>query len=104
MTFEIGKSKTAHVNDESNDHARAAVETPKNPEILKDWFLRRRELLHYVACRALGGPEGADLVLQNCWLRASRNTPRFDSISEFRSWLLRVLIDEALIIRRSRRV
>ena len=46
----------------------------------------------------LGGPEEAELAIQNCWLTASRNPPTFDHEGAFRSWLLRVLIDEASAI------
>jgi RNA polymerase sigma-70 factor (ECF subfamily) len=63
-------------------------------------FWRCRRLLHFIACRILGGPERADDAIENCWLTASRNPPRFEHQSAFRSWLLRVLIDEALAIRR----
>ena len=61
-------------------------------------FSRCYRLLHFIACRVLGGPERADDAIENCWGRASRNPPRFEYEGEFRSWLLRVLIDEALAI------
>lgn len=64
-------------------------------------FARSRSLLHFIACGVLGGPEGADLAVWNCWRRASHNPPTFSHDGAFRSWLLRVLIDEALTIRRS---
>jgi hypothetical protein len=54
-----------------------------------------RGALHFIACRVLGGTEGAELAVLNCWLRASRNPPTFDREGAFRSWLLRILIDEA---------
>ena len=63
-------------------------------------FSRCYGLLHFIACRVLGGPERADDAVDNCWLTASRNPPQFKYESEFRSWLLRVLIDEALDILR----
>lgn len=69
-------------------------------EMFAMWFSRCRAVLHFTACRVLGGTEGADLAIHNCWIVASRDTPSFASESEFRSWLLRVLIDEALTIRR----
>jgi DNA-directed RNA polymerase specialized sigma24 family protein len=57
-------------------------------------------LLHFIACRVLGSSEDAELALQNCWFTAWRSPASFDSDGAFRSWLLRVLIDEALILRR----
>jgi hypothetical protein len=40
-------------------------------------FWRCHKLLHFIACRVLGGPEQADAAIDNCWLKASRNPPRF---------------------------
>jgi DNA-directed RNA polymerase specialized sigma24 family protein len=70
----------------------------ENPGVFNDRFARSRALLHFTACRVLGNPERAELVVRNCWLRASRNPPRFSQEGAFRSWLLRLLIDEALAI------
>ena len=50
---------------------------------------------------ALGGPEHANKAVENCWHTASRRAPRFDHEGEFRSWLLRALIDEALALLRN---
>jgi DNA-directed RNA polymerase specialized sigma24 family protein len=62
-------------------------------------FSRCRRLLHLVACRVLEGTESADEAVQNCFLAARRKEPEFQDEGAFRSWLLRVLIDEALQIR-----
>ena len=64
-------------------------------------FSRYRRLLRFVATRVLGGPERADEAVENCWRSASGNPPRFEYDSAFSSWLVRILIDEALAIRRS---
>jgi hypothetical protein len=37
--------------------------------------------------------------VESCRATASRNPPRFEYEGAFRSWLVRVLIDEALAIR-----
>jgi RNA polymerase sigma-70 factor, ECF subfamily len=66
-------------------------------------FWRSHRLLHSIACRVLGGPERADDAIENCWVKASRNPPRFEYEGAFRSWLARVLIDEALAILREDR-
>jgi DNA-directed RNA polymerase specialized sigma24 family protein len=72
----------------------------EDPDVFHTRFCRCHQLLHFIACRILGGPEGADTAIDNCWLKASRNPPRFEYEGAFRSWLVRVLIDEALAILR----
>jgi DNA-directed RNA polymerase specialized sigma24 family protein len=47
------------------------------------------------ARRVLGGGERMEEAVQNCWPVASRNPPSFESEAAFRSWLFRLLIDEA---------
>jgi DNA-directed RNA polymerase specialized sigma24 family protein len=77
---------------------RGQVVPRENSEIFDDRFSRCRGLLHFTASRVLGGPEKAELAVQKCWLTASRNPPTFEHEGAFRSWLLRVLIDEASAI------
>ena len=72
----------------------------ENRVVFNARFSRCYRLLHFIACRVLGGPERADDAVDNCWLTASRSPTQFKYESEFRSWLLRVLIDEALDILR----
>jgi DNA-directed RNA polymerase specialized sigma24 family protein len=63
-------------------------------------FWRCHRLLHFIAYRVLGSSERVDDAIENCWMRASRNPPRFEYEGAFRSWLVRILIDEALAILR----
>lgn len=63
-------------------------------------FRRCQTLLGFIASQILDGSESVDEALRNCWISASRKRPNFEYESAFRSWLLRVLIDEALAIRR----
>jgi DNA-directed RNA polymerase specialized sigma24 family protein len=72
----------------------------EDPAVFQIRFSRCRRLLHFIAARILGGSELAEDAVENCRLTASRNPPRFEYESAFRSWLLRVLIDEALAILR----
>jgi len=65
-------------------------------------FSRCRRSLYFVARRVLGSLEGCEDAVQNCLLTASRNPPRFEDEGAFGSWLLRILIDEALLIRQRR--
>lgn len=76
---------------------------PEAPAVFDARFSRCRRLLSFIAGRVLGGNEGVEEAVANCWLRASRNPPRFAYESAFRSWLLRVLIDEALAVLREGR-
>ena len=62
-------------------------------------FWRSYPMLRFIACRILGDPEHANKAVENCWHIASRRAPRFDHEGECRSWLLRVLIVEALVLR-----
>ena len=59
---------------------------------------RYRHLLHFVARRVLGSPDRADIAVENCLFSASRHITTFDCEGAFRSWLVRLAIDEALAI------
>ena len=88
---------TSHICSQHVREARAARE---NIEMFNERFSRYRGLLHFMAGRVLGRSERADLALENSWLAASLNPPRLDNEGAFRSWLFRILIDEALAILR----
>jgi hypothetical protein len=74
----------------------------EHPSIFAARFARCRGLLRFIASRVLGSNEEAENALQSCWLTASCNPPKFEYEGAFRSWLLRILIDEALIILREK--
>jgi hypothetical protein len=63
-------------------------------------FRRCYRMVHFIACRVLGGSERAEEAIGSCWRIASRHPQRFEHEGEFRSWLLRVLIDESLVLLR----
>jgi len=72
-----------------------------DPQIFEDRFARCRRLLHFLAARVLGSEDEAEDAVRNCRAAASRNPPSFESEGAFRSWLARILIDEACaLIRR----
>jgi DNA-directed RNA polymerase specialized sigma24 family protein len=50
----------------------------------------------------LGGDERAEDAVKNCWRSASSNPPHFEHEGAFRSWLVRILIDEALALLRKK--
>jgi DNA-directed RNA polymerase specialized sigma24 family protein len=72
----------------------------EQPAIFAERFLRAYRLLDFIACRVLCDKKRAQIAIHNCWQTASRNPPRFEFEGAFRSWLARVLIDEALAILR----
>ena len=61
-------------------------------------FLRCYGLLQFVARRILGSSEGVQDVVENCRVRASQSSLEFEQEGAFRSWLVRVLIEEALAV------
>jgi DNA-directed RNA polymerase specialized sigma24 family protein len=63
-------------------------------------FSSCRELLHFIACRILTSVDEAEVAVRNCRLTASRNPPRFQNEGAFKSWLVRILIDEATLLLR----
>jgi hypothetical protein len=65
-------------------------------------FLRCRGLLFYIAVRILKDQQTARLAVGNCWRTASRSPLKFPYEGDFRSWLLRILIDESVAIRECR--
>jgi len=71
-------------------------------EVFEVRFSRCRKVLYFLACRVLGSSDLAYDVVENCKITASRNPPRFEDEGAFRSWLVRILIDEALAIVRER--
>jgi DNA-directed RNA polymerase specialized sigma24 family protein len=70
----------------------------ENPDSLDVLFSRYRRVLYRVAYRVLDNHQEAKDAVRNCLLAASCNPPQFENEGAFRSWLVRVLIDEALAI------
>ena len=71
----------------------------EHPMVFEERFRRCRDSLYFIACRVLGSAKAATQAVENCFLKASRNPPRFESDGAFGSWMLRILIDETLLIR-----
>jgi DNA-directed RNA polymerase specialized sigma24 family protein len=63
-------------------------------------FSHSCELLHFIARRILNCVQEAEEAVKNCRLKASRNPPEFSSEGAFKSWLVRILIDEATLLLR----
>lgn len=83
--------------------AQITVRLAEHPEVFDARFARCRRLLGLIAGRVLGGGDGVKDAVGRCWLTASRNPPRFAHEGAFRSWLVRILINEALSVLRESR-
>ena len=59
---------------------------------------RYRRLLHFVTHRVLGNSDRAAIAVENCLYSVSGYTITLDCEGAFRSWLVRIAIDEALAI------
>src|ERR1700722_5036750 len=66
-------------------------------------FARNTRTLYQTALRVPGNPEDAEEALQEGLLSAYRNLPRFEGRSQFSTWLTRIVINAALMRRRSKR-
>lgn len=66
-------------------------------------FARNTRNLYQTALRVLGNPEDAEEALQEGLLSAYRNLPKFERRSQFSTWLTRIVINSALMRRRSKR-
>ncbi len=78
--------------DETLSHSQG------NLEAFDVLLSRYRPVLSLIAYRVLGNHEEAEDAVQNCLRAASDSAPRFEHEGAFRSWLARVLIDEAVTI------
>jgi hypothetical protein len=70
----------------------------ENENTFSQHFSRCRELLSFIARRILNCAEEAEAAVKNCYRIASRNPPKFQSEGAFKSWLVRILIDEATLL------
>jgi DNA-directed RNA polymerase specialized sigma24 family protein len=65
---------------------------------LQALFARTRETLLLVARKVLDDDEGASEVVANCFARACQRSRTFADEAELRRWLVRLAIDEALLV------
>jgi RNA polymerase sigma-70 factor (ECF subfamily) len=66
-------------------------------------FAQHSRALFQTALRLLGNAEDAEDALQEAMLAAYRNLPRFEGRSQFSTWMTRIVINAALMRRRSKR-
>ena len=70
-------------------------------EAMETLFRRYQRPLFQTALRVLGNAEDAEDALQDGLLSAFRNLKRFEGRSQFSTWLTRIVINAALMRRRS---
>jgi RNA polymerase sigma-70 factor, ECF subfamily len=70
-------------------------------EAIEALFRRYHRPLFQTALRVLGNAEEAEDALQDGFLSAYRNIKRFEGRSQFSTWLTRIVINAALMRRRS---
>ena len=84
--------------DNPGARATGSKTSQETPMLFEERFWLWRDSLFFVAYRVLGDARGATEAVENCFLTASRNAPRFASDGAFGSWILRILIDEAVLL------
>lgn len=72
-------------------------------EALDALFERYKRPLYQTALRVLGNSEDAEDAVQDGLLSAYRNLRRFEGRSQFSTWLTRIVINAALMRRRSQK-
>ena len=72
-----------------------------DPQAVQALFTRYHRPLFQTALRVLGNIEDAEDALQDALLSAYRNLKRFEGRSQFSTWLTRIVINAALMRRRS---
>ncbi len=72
-----------------------------DPQAVETLFRRYQRPLFQTALRVLGNAEDAEDALQDGLLSAYRNLKRFEGRSQFSTWLTRIVINAALMRRRS---
>ena len=80
------------------DEDEALSDAHENPEPVDTRLLRYRGVLSFLANGVLNNHLEAEDAVRNCLLTASSTLSQFGSEGAFRSWLLRILLDEALMI------
>ncbi|MGD0908329.1 MAG: sigma-70 family RNA polymerase sigma factor [Candidatus Acidiferrales bacterium] len=100
--LEVGLITTANLNEQTEEQL---IERGLKGDMqaLDALFTRNTRTLYQTALRVLGNPEDAEEALQEGLLSAYRNLPRFERRSQFSTWLTRIVINAALMRRRSKR-
>jgi len=77
---------------------RTSDESSSRPSDFESRFSKNRKLIAFVARRLLDNHADAENAVKKCFKTASRNPPVLANDGAFRSWILRMVIDEALLM------
>jgi len=100
--------------DSSSDSIKLQANEPREEQLIQSGldgdaraldtlFARNLRRLYQIAFRVLGNAEDAEEAVQEGLLSAYRNLPRFEQRAQFSTWLTRIVINAALMRRRSKR-
>ena len=73
----------------------------KNQELREEFegrFSRCRNSLYFLAWGTLENVGEAEEALENCYRKARREARRFNSDGDFGSWMIRMLINEVVLV------
>jgi DNA-directed RNA polymerase specialized sigma24 family protein len=96
--------KQMNSNAQSENKSEAVAVSQADLTTLEMWISRYRRVLYFVAYRVLGNHTDAEDALQSCMQSIRRKIPSLEHEGGFRASVVRVLIDEALVILRKNRL
>lgn len=100
MATQVMATQTA-VGTELNETRLIRAGQKGDAQAVETLFRRYHRPLFQTALRVLGNNEDAEDALQDGLLSAYRNLKRFEGRSQFSTWLTRIVINAALMKRRS---
>ena len=80
-----------------------SLKNQEHREKFEGRFSRCRNSLYFLALGALGNVREAEEAMGNCYRKACRQPQRFASEGEFGSWMIRLLINEIVLVANQRR-
>lgn len=102
MATQVGTTQIA-MGAELNETRLIRAGQKGDPQAVETLFRRYHRPLFQTALRVLGNAEDAEDALQEGMLSAYRNLKRFEGRSQFSTWLTRIVINAALMRRRSKK-
>jgi DNA-directed RNA polymerase specialized sigma24 family protein len=91
-------------NAQSENKSEAVAVSQADLTTLEMWISRYRRVLYFVAYRVLGNHTDAADAVQSCMQSIRHKIPSLEHEGDFRASVVRVLIDEALVILRKNRL
>src|ERR1700687_5076122 len=101
MATQVAVATQAGVATQFNEQKLIRAGQRGDSEAVETLFRRYHRPLFQTALRVLGNAEDAEDALQDGLLSAYRNLKRFEGRSQFSTWLTRIVINAALMRRRS---